>query len=135
MAMHLRGKNFVSEIKHISLIQESIESLTHGEKYYFSTHINGVTRVYYVSALEDEVGRELSLYRDYTEYYYPTNVGNPMYVEKSIDELIKTITSKTAMLLPTEEDSPVVSYSENPEVSMSEYVMVYLDALQTTTNY
>lgn len=128
--MNLRGKNFVSEIKHISIIQNSIKGVIGEDKYYFTAHINGITRVYYVFGVEDETGLELTLYRDLTSYYTPT-YGDPTYVDKTEDEPIKTITSRTgASSHPT-----ITTFAADPGIEMAEYVTTYLDALQTMTNY
>ena len=145
--MNLRGKNFVSQIFHISVVESTIKGLFGGDRYYFNVNVNGDSRVYYIDVVDHADGGEsFRLYRDYTKFANSPASYNYSYNSPAGDELIKVIKSTQENIVvgsesnmgggaesdkPIYADPKIVSYSETPAESMAKYTLVYIDALQT----
>lgn len=145
--MNLRGTNFISQIFHISVVEETIKGLFGDDRYYFHVNVNSKSRVYYIQVDEFADGEVFKLYRDNTKYIGTDTSLASNYNAKKEDELIKIIKStETPVVIGTEfgmdsdrnpiekpvyADPKIVSQSETPAESMAKYTLVYIDALQT----
>ena len=145
--MNLRGKNFISQIFHISVVESTIKSLFGGDRYYFNLNIKGESRVYYIVVEDVADGEVFKLYRDFTKYADNSTEGIFPTNKPAGDELIKIIHSSNGPViigtttnmdsegnmveLPIYADPKMVTHSTTPAEAMAKYTLVYIDALQT----
>lgn len=128
--MLLRGKNFVSETKHISIIENSIRGLIDGDIYYFNVHVDSVATTFYIEVTL-EAGDTVAFHfkKDCNKFYSAPVLPYETTVTRE-DEEIKVITNSRVPVAGVS-DPKVVSFDEDPATAMAGYVGVYIDAMQT----